>query len=116
MKERWAAVAGCHVEAASKCGRVLGDDRDWMSMKKPEFSTDLNGATRSYESWMRRCAPIIEKELRDKHVRMRRDPFSFLRGTYYRWAQLLPVICKEELKAPKVLSVADLHVDNFGTW
>ena len=32
------------VEAASKCGRVLGDDRDWMSMKKPEFSTDLNGA------------------------------------------------------------------------
>ena len=47
---------------------------------------------------------------------MRRDPFSFLRGTYYRWAQLLPVICKEELKAPTVLSVADLHVDNFGTW
>ena len=35
--------------------------------------------------------------------------FLFLRGTFYRWAQLWPVFCAE-------LSVGDLHVNSFETW
>ena len=77
---------------------------------------DVRGATASYENWMRRCGPVVEKHLRDKHSRMRNDPFQFLRGTYYRWAQIWPEICAECDDGPKVLAIGDLHVDSFGTW
>jgi hypothetical protein len=39
-----------------------------------------------------------------------------LRGTFYRWMQLWPNICKKAADAPIVLSVGDLHAANFGTW
>lgn len=73
-------------------------------------------ATTRYEAWMRECAPIVSSELLHKHVLMKEDPFQFLRGTYYRWAQLWPEISRESSRAPIVLSVGDLHVDSFGTW
>jgi len=47
---------------------------------------------------------------------MRRDLFSFLRATYYRWAQIWPEVCPELAKDTTVLAVGDLHVENFGTW
>jgi hypothetical protein len=47
---------------------------------------------------------------------MKESPFLFLRGTFYRWAQLWPSICAELCDAPKVLAVGDLHVNSFGTW
>jgi hypothetical protein len=47
---------------------------------------------------------------------MKEDAFYFFRGTYYRWAQLFPEICKDLAHAPKVLSGGDLHVGSFGTW
>jgi uncharacterized protein (DUF2252 family) len=47
---------------------------------------------------------------------MAADPFSFLRATFYRWAQLWPEVCPELLHAPAVLAVGDLHIENFGTW
>ncbi|HBR26836.1 MAG TPA: hypothetical protein DD732_07375 [Rhizobiales bacterium] len=42
--------------------------------------------------------------------------FAFLRATFYRWASLWPEVCPDLVKAPGVLAVGDLHVDNFGTW
>ena len=42
--------------------------------------------------------------------------FPFLRATYYRWAQMWPEVCGALASAPRVLSVGDLHVENFGTW
>ena len=42
--------------------------------------------------------------------------FPFFRATFYRWLQLWPEVCGELAKAPKVLAVGDLHVENFGTW
>src|SRR5664280_3383646 len=42
--------------------------------------------------------------------------FPFLRATYYRWAQTWQEICPELISGPVVLSVADLHVENYGTW
>ena len=47
---------------------------------------------------------------------MREDPFQFFRGSYFRWAQIWSEICEDCAKAPRVLSVGDLHVDSFGTW
>jgi hypothetical protein len=47
---------------------------------------------------------------------MRETPFGFLRGTFYRWAQLWPSVCSDLCSAPRVLAVGDLHVNSFGTW
>jgi hypothetical protein len=65
---------------------------------------------------MRRCATVVERDVRDKHRRMKRDPFLFFRGTFYRWVQLWPEICAEAAQAPRVVAVGDLHVGSFGTW
>src|SRR6185369_7600827 len=32
------------------------------------------------------------------------------------WAQQWTTLCSDLIDAPKVLSVADLHIENFGTW
>src|SRR5271166_1409217 len=42
--------------------------------------------------------------------------FPFLRATFYRWMQRWPKVCPSEAKAPQVLAVGDLHLENFGTW
>ena len=76
----------------------------------------IQQATKSYEDWMRSRTNIVESQLHAKHERMRADLLSFFRGTYYRWAQLLPEECEDSCAAPKVLAVGDLHVDSFGTW
>ena len=79
---------------------------------------DLNieSATASYEGWMRSCTNVLQSDLRSKHEQMKESPFGFLRGTFYRWAQLWPSMCSELCGAPKVLAVGDLHVNSFGTW
>jgi uncharacterized protein (DUF2252 family) len=77
---------------------------------------DIQSATASYERWMRGYARVIESDLRSKHKQMKETTFGFLRGTFYRWAQLWPSACTDLSKAPKVLAVGDLHVNSFGTW
>jgi hypothetical protein len=77
---------------------------------------DIERANTSYESWMRSCTVIIASDLRAKHEQMKESPFQFLRGTFFRWAQLWPSICADLCSAPKVLAVGDLHVNSFGTW
>jgi Uncharacterized protein conserved in bacteria (DUF2252) len=73
-------------------------------------------ATRRFEHWLAQRTRIDKKDLRLKHERMKAEIFPFFRATYYRWAQLWPQICPELAKAPQVLAVGDLHVENFGTW
>jgi hypothetical protein len=73
-------------------------------------------ATKSYEAWMAAQTRLLPEDLAYKHQRMREELFSFLRATYYRWAQVWPKVCPECVNDPKVLAVGDLHVENFGTW
>jgi len=73
-------------------------------------------ATRRFEAWLGRHIRILQKDLDLKHAAMNSDAFRFLRATYYRWAQIWPEVCPELNKAPRVLAVGDLHVENFGTW
>src|SRR5205807_8879570 len=55
-------------------------------------------------------------DLAIEHERMRSAPFPFFRATFYRWAQTWADLCGKVARAPKVLAVGDLHVENFGTW
>jgi hypothetical protein len=73
-------------------------------------------STRHFETWLSQRTHIEQKDLRLKHKRMKEELFAFFRATYYRWAQLWPEVCPELAKAPHVLAVGDLHVENFGTW
>jgi len=73
-------------------------------------------ATRKYESWLGKQIPLVKSDLDLKHELMAEDAFSFLRGTFYRWAQVWKEFCPALADAPEVLAVGDLHVENFGTW
>ncbi len=73
-------------------------------------------STRQYEAWLGSHTQLVKPDLRLKHQLMAEATFPFLRGTFYRWMQVWPQVCLDLSKAPKVLAVGDLHVENFGTW
>ncbi|HLH20049.1 MAG TPA: DUF2252 family protein [Bryobacteraceae bacterium] len=73
-------------------------------------------ATQRYEAWLGKHLTLIERDLEAKHEAMRSAAFPFLRATYYRWAQTWQKTCGPAARAPRVLAVGDLHVENFGTW
>jgi len=77
---------------------------------------NISKATAKYEAWLARRLKIVERDLEFKHEQMRAAVFPFMRATYYRWAQIWAERCGEAAKAPRVLAVGDLHVENFGTW
>ena len=47
-------------------------------------------ATKEFEAWLGERTTLVEADLEFKHQTMAQDAFSFLRGTYYRWAQVWP--------------------------
>ncbi len=70
----------------------------------------------AFEAWLRHQCEVYEPDLDYKHKRMKRDPFTFLRATYFRWAKGIEDVCPQLQYAPAVLSVGDIHLENFGTW
>ncbi len=77
---------------------------------------NIQQATQQYETWLGGQIRVVKSDLDAKHELMRKDAFSFLRGTFYRWMQIFPAVCPKAAKAPEVLAVGDLHVENYGTW
>jgi len=73
-------------------------------------------ATKRYEAWLGERLQLVPADVRLKHRLMAADGFAFLRATFYRWMQRWPEACPELDRAPRVLAVGDLHVENFGTW
>ena len=73
-------------------------------------------ATERYEAWLTGKTPIVAADLERKHQHMAEAAFPFFRATFYRWAQVWPKACRDLERAPTVLAVGDLHVENFGTW
>ena len=73
-------------------------------------------ATWKFEDWLRLQIRLVEPDLRFKHEQMAAALFPFFRATFYRWVQVWPEQCAELDRAPEILSVGDLHVENFGTW
>jgi hypothetical protein len=76
----------------------------------------ISKATRKFEGWVGEHVPLVKSDLDLKHKLMAEDSFAFLRGTFYRWAQVWGELCPDLADAPEVLAVGDLHVENFGTW
>lgn len=73
-------------------------------------------ATKKFEDWLGLHIPIVGRDLRFKHEQMAASLFPFFRATFYRWVQVWPEVCAELDRVPHILSVGDLHVENFGTW
>ena len=72
----------------------------------------------AYERWLKAqlAAEFVAADLADKHDKMRKGPFPFLRATYWRWAEMIFEVCPDSKDAPAVLAVGDVHLENFGTW
>src|SRR5215472_16975871 len=77
---------------------------------------NIEKATEKYETWLAKHITLHKNDLNLKHKSMREAAFPFLRATFYRWSQLWPEVCPAAARAPAVLAVGDLHVENFGTW
>jgi uncharacterized protein (DUF2252 family) len=79
---------------------------------------DIVRSTSAYERWLKAQlhGDIVPKDIDRKHRRMGREPFEFLRATFWRWAEIILDVCPELANAPSVLAVGDIHVENFGTW
>jgi Uncharacterized protein conserved in bacteria (DUF2252) len=73
-------------------------------------------ATADFEKWASRHVNLIPSDVKLKHRNMALSAFPFFRATFYRWAQWWPIVCPQLSRAPAVLAVGDLHVENFGTW
>src|ERR1700693_531529 len=73
-------------------------------------------ATQEFERWLAKQLPIVRQDIALKHASMAQAVFPFFRATFYRWLQQWPEVCSHLTKAPVVLGVNDLHVENFGTW
>ena len=94
---------------------------------KPHGPVSFDAATREYRAWLGTHVTITDAEwAKRQEVLASCSPFEFFRATFYRWAQWWPAVCDEldhdghpgqDLgKAPQVLGIGDLHVENFGTW
>ena len=76
------------------------------------IETDVN----AYEDWLRARCCVVDEDLRYKHARMTKNPFVFLRATFFRWARQIESIASDLHGAPNVLAIGDTHIENFGTW
>ncbi len=78
----------------------------------------ISKANAAYESWLRAQlrGELVKGDLPEKHDKMSSGPFPFLRATYWRWAETILDACPELRKAPQVLAIGDIHLENFGTW
>jgi len=76
------------------------------------FQHDLD----EYETWLRAHCRVVKADLKEKHRKMQKNAFAFLRATYFRWARTIESVCPELAAAPVVACVGDIHVENFGTW
>src|SRR6266513_1621198 len=73
-------------------------------------------ATARYEAWLAERIPLVKPDLEHKHRAMSAGVFPFLRATFYRWSARWRSLAGDFARAPTVLAVGDLHVENFGTW
>jgi hypothetical protein len=84
---------------------------------KHEESTIVESAA-AYEKWLEAQldGEIFAGDLEEKHKKMTKGAFQFLRATYWRWAETIFRVCPELEDAPSVLAVGDIHIENFGSW
>jgi hypothetical protein len=82
------------------------------------MTASIKASTKAYEAWLAAAlgGDLVEADLAEKHDKMRKGPFAFLRATYWRWAETILETCPDLASAPPVLAIGDTHVENFGCW
>jgi uncharacterized protein (DUF2252 family) len=75
-------------------------------------------STLAYEAWLGEMTDVQRSAIGRKHEEMKNGPFPLLRATFYRWVKHWQVLCPEldSRDQDVLLSVGDLHVENFGIW
>jgi Uncharacterized protein conserved in bacteria (DUF2252) len=75
-------------------------------------------STSDYEEWLGKMTDVQGSAIARKHNEMSKGPFPLLRATFYRWVEHWQVLCPEldSRDQDVLLSVGDLHVENFGIW
>jgi hypothetical protein len=81
-------------------------------------STGIKQANKNFEHWLERQlnGEVITDDLKKKRKKMSDGPFPFLRATYWRWSETILQVCPDLQRAPPVLAVGDIHLENYGTW
>ena len=103
------AAAACVALRTARAGRESGA---FMAKREDSF---LKAAKR-YEKWLSGYCRLDRKGLALKEEKMGESAFAFLRGTFFRWPHHLLAIEPGILRAPRVLCVGDIHLENYGTW
>jgi Uncharacterized protein conserved in bacteria (DUF2252) len=85
-------------------------------MVRPKDKDTFSSVTASYEQWRDRRIQVVAEDVALKHKRFAESPFVMLRGTYYRFFEQFERLLPEVARAPSVVAVGDLHIENFGTW
>ena len=78
----------------------------------------IRTSAKDFEDWQKDQLHglFVISDLVEKHKKMRAGAFSFLRATYWRWAEVVPDALPDVMTAAPVLAIGDTHVENFGTW
>src|SRR5262249_26271812 len=84
------------------------------SMGKRESS--FRKAAKRYDKWLSSYCQLDRKALVIKEEKMGESAFAFLRGTFFRWPYYLTAIEPRVLMSPSVRFVAEIHLENYGTW
>lgn len=85
-------------------------------MLDPAHDTSFQEASDAYEAWLETYCALDPEGLARKREKMRKSPFALLRGSFFRWPHALRSVDPAVLAAPSILCVADIHLENFGTW
>ena len=82
------------------------------------MTMSIKASVKAYEAWLRAAldGQVVEADLAEKHRKMGKGAFPFLRGAYWRWAETIGKTCPDLMTAPPVLAIGDTHVENFGCW
>src|SRR5215472_1731592 len=104
------------VQAAVGPRRRCVTDHLEPTQRVPANRMNIHEATTRYEKWVASCIPLDRSALSFKHRQMALGLFPFLRATFYRWIQIWRETADEAARAPALLAVGDLHIENFGTW
>ena len=77
----------------------------------------FNESLENYERWLAgQLDKVWRGDLDTKHEKMRESAFVFLRATYWRWAETILTICEDLARAPMVIGIGDIHLENYGVW
>jgi hypothetical protein len=90
------------------------------TVSKPETSKlpSFAQSAKAYESWLRKQTgkTFVASDFAKKNAKLQDNAFSFLRGTYWRFAETILTDCPDLAACPSILAVGDIHLENFGMW